>query len=269
MNPRPRSTSTSTKTDFKSIISQKRRLVDEPSDDEQVSQRPSKVIRISTPLLDVTNSEAVTAGSPAAHHESAYLELSRARGALDIQVLLQHYSNNHIDVSVQLDDSQEWWRFTGFYGEPDTSKRELSWNLLSRLHDQSSRAWLCAGDFNEILDQSEKYGGSLRPTWQIRNFRAALDKCALSDLGFTGPPFTWCNRHSEPTTLRERLDRACANMEWTRTFPDVSVRHEPMTCSDHTALIIRLTDTPVFTRKAARPWRFEALGYNRSYVRRW
>ncbi|KAL0352330.1 UNVERIFIED_CONTAM: hypothetical protein Scaly_1621700 [Sesamum calycinum] len=109
---------------------------------------------------------------------------------------LQSFSHHHIDVSIQLVDSPLWWRFTGLYGEPDTGQREITWNLLSRLHDQSRRAWLCAGDFIEILDQSEKFGGPPRPIWQIRKFREALDQCDLVDLGFTGTPFTWCNRHS-------------------------------------------------------------------------
>ncbi|KAL0356430.1 UNVERIFIED_CONTAM: hypothetical protein Sradi_4089900 [Sesamum radiatum] len=156
------------------------------------------------------------------------------------------------------DDNLEWWRFTGIYGELDTSKRDRTWNLLSRLHSQSHRAWLCAGDFNEILDQSEKEGGPLCPTWQIRNFRTTLDNCGLADLGFTGPPFTWCNRHNAPSTMMERLDRACANTDWTHLFPDVSVKHEPMTCSDHAALIIHLSDIPEFRSRAARSWRFEA-----------
>ncbi|KAK4387745.1 hypothetical protein Sango_2381100 [Sesamum angolense] len=69
-----------------------------------------------------------------------------------VTVLLQNFSRNHIDVSVQLDENLDWWRFTGIYGEPDTSKRDRTRNLLSRLHNQSNRAWICAGDFNEILD---------------------------------------------------------------------------------------------------------------------
>ncbi|KAL0424119.1 UNVERIFIED_CONTAM: hypothetical protein Sradi_0946700 [Sesamum radiatum] len=76
-----------------------------------------------------------------------------------VDVQLQSYSRYHIDVSVRLENSEDWWRFSGVYGEPDTSKRTEFWNLLSRLHDQSPRPWLCAGDFNEILEQFEKKGG--------------------------------------------------------------------------------------------------------------
>ncbi|KAL0426170.1 UNVERIFIED_CONTAM: hypothetical protein Sradi_1151800 [Sesamum radiatum] len=115
-----------------------------------------------------------------------------------------------IDVFVRIENSEDWWRFSGVYGEPDTSKRTEFWNLLSRLHDQSARPWLCAGDFNEILEQSEKKGGPLRAEWQIRNFRNCLTYCQLHDMGFLGSPYTWCNNQREPLTVYERLDRVCS-----------------------------------------------------------
>ncbi|KAL0359841.1 UNVERIFIED_CONTAM: hypothetical protein Sangu_0833500 [Sesamum angustifolium] len=91
-----------------------------------------------------------------------------------LNIQLQNYSRNHIDISVELAVGQPVWRFTGIYREPDTSSRVLTWALLSRLHEQSCRPWLCAGDFNEILDNSEKRGYLPRPNWQMRNFRNAL-----------------------------------------------------------------------------------------------
>ncbi|KAL0343067.1 UNVERIFIED_CONTAM: hypothetical protein Sangu_1194100 [Sesamum angustifolium] len=183
--------------------------------------------------------------------------------------VLQSFSHHHIDVSVQLVDSPFWWRFTGLYGEPDTGQREITWKFLSRLHDQSRRAWLCAGDFNEILDQSEKLGGPPRPTWQIQKFREALEQCELVDLGFAGTPFKWCNRHSEPNTVYERLDRACANLGWSQLFPDTSIEHVPVNCSDHVALVIRLMDKPQYAERSIRPWRFEAAWLHRSNAREW
>ncbi|KAL0286138.1 UNVERIFIED_CONTAM: hypothetical protein Scaly_2800100 [Sesamum calycinum] len=85
--------------------------------------------------------------------------------SVDIQ--LQSFSRYHIDVSVRVKESDEWWRFSGIYGEPDTSKRDHTWRLLRRLHSQSIRPWLCAGDFNEILEHSEKEGGPPRAEWLI------------------------------------------------------------------------------------------------------
>ncbi|KAL0413521.1 UNVERIFIED_CONTAM: hypothetical protein Sradi_1553800 [Sesamum radiatum] len=122
-----------------------------------------------------------------------------------VEVQLQSFSHWHIDASVRLEDSGEWWRFTGIYGEPDTTKRVEFWKLLVQLHSQSARPWLCAGDFNEILEHSEKEGGSTRAEWKIRNFRNCLTQCGLHDLGFQGSGFTWCNNQQEPHTLERGL----------------------------------------------------------------
>ncbi|KAL0387846.1 UNVERIFIED_CONTAM: hypothetical protein Sradi_2666400 [Sesamum radiatum] len=78
-----------------------------------------------------------------------------------ISCTLRSFSKNHIDVTVMTDDISPTWRFTGFYGDTDITKRKLSWELLKQLSLQSNREWLVAGDFNEILMQSEKFGISV------------------------------------------------------------------------------------------------------------
>ena len=47
-------------------------------------------------------------------------------------------------------------------------------------------AWLCAGDFNVILNSAEKL--SLRPpnSAEIDTFKNVLDSCTLEDLGYKG-----------------------------------------------------------------------------------
>ncbi|KAL0413245.1 UNVERIFIED_CONTAM: putative mitochondrial protein [Sesamum radiatum] len=164
--------------------------------------------------------------------------------------------NNHQFTDLNLPPTTS--EPVGFYGDPDASKRDTSWKLLSNLHTRSARPWLCAGDFNELLDQSEKRGGQPRPLWQIRNFHRALENCALSDLGFKGDPFTWSNNHQYPDTIRERLDRAVANAKWIDLFPNSSVQHLPANCSDHAALSINLEQIPSFSGNRLRPVRFEA-----------
>jgi hypothetical protein len=49
------------------------------------------------------------------------------------------------------------------------------------------------GDFNSVLDQSEKIGG--RPVASSSNcaFRKFIDHFGMIDIGFAGNPFTWNN----------------------------------------------------------------------------
>ena len=82
-------------------------------------------------------------------------------------------------------------RFTGFYGEPDSSKRNEAWEKLRSLSSNQNIPWLCAGDFNEITRQEEKIGGALRSFNQMQLFRDVIDECGFMDLGFMGPKYTW------------------------------------------------------------------------------
>ena len=68
------------------------------------------------------------------------------------------FSRFHIDAIIQ-GGSREAWRFTGFYGEPNTNEREEAWNMLRMLHSKPHLPWVCMGDFNEILLSEEKRGG--------------------------------------------------------------------------------------------------------------
>lgn len=72
-----------------------------------------------------------------------------------MKLTIETSSKNHIDYIIRK-GSEKAWRFTGFYGEPNTHKRYESWDLLRQLNSQFSLPWLCSGDFNEIVRQKRK-----------------------------------------------------------------------------------------------------------------
>ncbi|KAL0451724.1 UNVERIFIED_CONTAM: hypothetical protein Slati_1150500 [Sesamum latifolium] len=98
------------------------------------------------------------------------------------------------------------------------------------------------GDFNEILEQYEKQGNIPRAQWQMQDFRNCLVDCDLYDLGVKGDIFTWCNRHETPNTVWARLDRACGNQGWIDLFPQTTITHETVACSDHSVIWIGLEE---------------------------
>lgn len=102
------------------------------------------------------------------------------------------------------------WLFTGFYGDPGTSRRMKTWNLLRNI-DPHPFPWLVMGDFNEILYHSEKAGDRQRNENLMNNFRQTLNVCTLKDLGQVGELFIWSNKHESPSFTKEILDQAVAN----------------------------------------------------------
>jgi hypothetical protein len=117
-------------------------------------------------------------------------------------------------------------------------KRKESWILLKFLRIFQPDTWLCVGDFNEILEESEKYGLRRTPQHQMRTFRKALESCKLEDLGYVGASFTWNNFRDGRDHTRERLDRALSNNAWRGLFPIHRVEVLPTCTSDHTPLLI-------------------------------
>ncbi|KAF8411685.1 hypothetical protein HHK36_004243 [Tetracentron sinense] len=55
----------------------------------------------------------------------------------NVELTIQNCSQFHIDAHIKWGSDQEW-RLTGFYGNPDSTKRKESWNLLKLL----GRFWL-------------------------------------------------------------------------------------------------------------------------------
>ena len=103
------------------------------------------------------------------------------RAKMDVK--LNTSSRNHIDVDVVNMHTGKGFCLTGFYGNVETYKWKESWVLLKHLSHLSSSLWLCMGDFNEILDNSERKGRGYRPEWQIRDFGEVVVQCGLHDLG--------------------------------------------------------------------------------------
>ena len=117
----------------------------------------------------------------------------------DFPLDIETFSPNHNDTTINKNQINEW-RFTGFYGEPATQKRHESWAKLRQLKNRRVSPWLCAGNFNEITQQSEKKnGGRPRPHNQMQLFRDVVDECTFMDLGFVGFPFTWHKHFADYT----------------------------------------------------------------------
>ena len=143
----------------------------------------------------------------------------------------------YIDAIVNKGTDNEW-RLTGFYGEPETARRVEAWEKLRYLNSLSDIPWLCFRDFNEIIRQDEKVGSALRPHNQMQLFREVLDECGFMDLGYIGPKFTWARHFDNGNSIWERLDRGLATNDWFLKFPGTMVHHLHCDSSDHVPIHI-------------------------------
>ena len=112
----------------------------------------------------------------------------------ELKVDVQTFSDNDIDEIVDQGVTGHQWRITGFYGNPETSKRQESWLLLKRLSNLNSLPWVCSKDFNELMHERENEGGSTRPVKQMKAFCDVINSNCLRDMGYKGQDYTWSRR---------------------------------------------------------------------------
>lgn len=106
------------------------------------------------------------------------------------KVELLPYSRYHIDMIIK-EGEEEPWRLTCVYREAQVFERHKTYNLLKFIKCSSAVPWLCLGDFNEVLHQSEHNGVQERRTSQISDFREMADFCGFCDLGCEGRSWTF------------------------------------------------------------------------------
>jgi hypothetical protein len=173
-------------------------------------------------------------------------------------VVIQNYSRRHVNAIITLDKNGSPWKFSGFYGHPVEAKRNESWQLLRFLSGLSPCPWLCMGDFNEVVNLSEIKGKTIRHRRQMENFQKTLEECQLCDLGFKGPKYTWINGRDGDDFIKERLDRAVANVNWRMMFEDMEVQVMARRSSDHHPILLNLVNNKKLAKGKKRLFRMEA-----------
>ncbi|XP_028549548.1 uncharacterized protein LOC114579370 [Dendrobium catenatum] len=99
------------------------------------------------------------------------------------------------------------------YAATSCSLRKILWDQLVNFHSICTLPWLVGGDFNTIVNPSERVGG-LHPNFcSMEDFNNMIMNCNLIDIGFSGNNFTW-NRGN----LWQRLDRVLFNNDWVNVF---------------------------------------------------
>ena len=172
--------------------------------------------------------------------------------AIDVQVL--EFDSRTIAITVR--DEFCLWSLIGFYGPPYQAKRRKAWCNLNALLRSLNGPWMCFGDFNCVVSESEKQGGVRGSPSTPTFLKDLLFDLEAVDLGYSGNQFTWWNKRWGKGAIRERLDRAISNPSWRLAFPKAIVLHLGAINSDHAPLLI---DTNPDEDFCPRPFRFEAI----------
>lgn len=125
---------------------------------------------------------------------------------LNVEVLFQ--CDNYIDTFITYKSKRLFSTFV--YGAPDQSQKKTVWNNLSTLASSCDVPWFLIGDFNNILDNSEKTRSPPRAEGSFCDLCTFMSQNDLYDLCHSGNSMSWRgNRHSH--LIHCRLDRAISN----------------------------------------------------------
>ncbi|PWA67820.1 hypothetical protein CTI12_AA315780 [Artemisia annua] len=137
-------------------------------------------------------------------------------------------------------DGDKMDRGTGIYGWPKQQDKHRTWTLLRSLKTDQIQAWLCFGDFNEILYACEKMGRRGSNIIEMTSFLDAYNFCNLEDMSACGVKYTWSNKRRGEANVKKRLDRFLANLDWLELYPVASFQNLARVSSDHFPIVCRL-----------------------------
>lgn len=90
---------------------------------------------------------------------------------------------------------------------PSLLKRQVWLELDGILNRLSSDFWILGGDFNVLLRDFDKKGGSGKALQSQKDFQNFVDRNYLIELHTSNGCFTWTNRRKDFCSIAEKLDR--------------------------------------------------------------
>lgn len=89
-------------------------------------------------------------------------------------------------MGIHDDKVKKNWRFFAVYASTNYKKRKDQWRILHPCIKKVGDDCLVMGDFNDILDDSEKTRGNYRLVNSMQDFRELVAMSGLMDLDFIG-----------------------------------------------------------------------------------
>ena len=165
-------------------------------------------------------------------------------------------NDNMINGLVFSDPINEPWLFSMIYGPSARLGKQAFLEDLQKVGESFAGAWLCMGDFNNLLGPSDKKGGKPISSSSTGGLKGLVDSAGLIDVKFVGAPYIWSNKRPGLANIKERLDRALVNTRWTEIFPRALLKHFPSNSSDHIPIVL-FTEGEEGSRP--RPFKFEEI----------
>lgn len=145
----------------------------------------------------------------------SYLPVSDTRGGILVACRIPNASirPSHIgefSVTVELTVRESSWLLTSVYGPQATADKVEFLDKLRAVRSTHAGVWMLAGDFNLILDGTDKSNANIN-RHNMGRFRHFVDEMEVKDIHLHGRCYTWSNERREPTLVK--LDRILTTID--------------------------------------------------------
>lgn len=137
-------------------------------------------------------------------------------------------------------------RFINLYNPCDVQRRTEVWRELIQICESSPLPCLFIGDFNEVLEASER-GSQHILTNSSTEFKDFLQVLHLIEIPSSNSKFTWFRGQS-----KSKLDRVFVQAQWISAYPLIRVSHLQRGLSDHCPILVQSKEK----NWGPRPFRF-------------
>ncbi|XP_074283244.1 uncharacterized protein LOC141607795 [Silene latifolia] len=170
---------------------------------------------------------------------------------LDIKrvTLVSSYVHDQlIHLELQHNASNKTIHVSFVYGSNDADHRERLWVELKGVAYKVTN-WILMGDWSIVRSMEERIGPNPPSVRDMLAFNQCILDCQLEDLHSLGCEYTSTNKQDDVTSVWLRLDRVLSNPLWLIYFPTTQVHVLSARVSDHSPLLVTVTDVPSLRKR--------------------
>lgn len=167
---------------------------------------------------------------------------------IDYFSLTSHKSeNNWIALNGKIPSKNFQGVLVNVYNPCCRVSRSKVWTSISDYWAESQSPMLMVGDFNEVLDPSDR-GSGISSQLGVLDFKNFIQQTHLMEISASDGWFTWFSGQA-----KSKLDRLLVNPEWVSLFPSLQVSILRRNLSDHCPLLVKSDEL----NWGPRPFRFQ------------
>lgn len=169
------------------------------------------------------------------HHKDRRIWLIWMPQKFEVDVIV--CNAQYIHTKVKHVGTGRCFYFTLVYCLNEGEKRKVVWDGLKRIRHDIRGAWLCCGDFNNVVNLNDRLGSAVTLA-EVKGIRSCLRGCKMQEMESIYK--AWSNKQEGDDRVFSKIDRVFVNEEWEREFQEAVTHFLPESLSVHSPGIIHI-----------------------------